>query len=551
MSQMRDLPPISGAITWARQIDRQLQTYMKRVEDVLGKGWELYAEGQKLQSESSAFRKKLDVRPVYEAWLHDINRRDMGVGGRLFEIVRLRAGGFQLAVNFDPQIITLFKEVRNLLWQNFQVPHAITNMAKDAKRVYPHAVSLMETVRTYGQTLDLVENNKGIEWLVAEYRNEAQRMVTRGMNIRWDYFVNQYDTARYVSGDGARDNRHIQFVREFASVVSILQDKANNVIDLYKDILRSVEELSTCPYTAEAFRDLLSKVQAAIDRLNLEGYANLDHWVAELDQRIEGILLQRVTHVIQQWCHEFERTDDHERREPITLNKRRDKRAKDDKSTEGQLILAPIVHEIRIQNQVIFLDPPIEHARAVWVRQLHEWLGIVCRLRRIQSSRYEIGLQMQGHTVTDLTYTSLLTKFPDATLERPFSLIEQKVQSLRDYVAKWLQFQSLWDLEAEYVFNRLGDSLAHWQQLLTEIKKARSTFDTSETQKSFGVCVIDYEQVQARVNAKYDAWQRDILSRFGVKLGNAMKEMHAAILKARNDLEHQSIEGLVGAPRRF
>ncbi len=43
------------------------------------------------------------------------------------------------------------------------------------------------------------------------------------MNIRWDYFVNQYDTARYVSSDGARDNRHIQFVREFASVVSILQ----------------------------------------------------------------------------------------------------------------------------------------------------------------------------------------------------------------------------------------------------------------------------------------------------------------------------------------
>ena len=129
---------------------------MKRVEDVLGKGRELYAEGQKLQSESTAFRKKLDTRPVFEAWLHDINRQNMGVGvdRRLFEIVRLRGGGFQLAVNFDPQIITLFKEVRNLLWLNFQVPHAITNMAKDAKRVYPHAVSLMETVRTYGADVE-------------------------------------------------------------------------------------------------------------------------------------------------------------------------------------------------------------------------------------------------------------------------------------------------------------------------------------------------------------------------------------------------------------
>lgn len=183
MSQMRDLPPIAGAIIWAREIERQLSTYMKRVEDVLGKDWVLYAEGQKLQTESSSFRRKLDTRQLYEGWLHDINRRDMGINGRLFEIVRLRGGGFQLGVNFDAQIITLFKEVRNLLWLNYQVPHAISNMAKDAKRVYPHAVSLMETVRTYSQTLDLIEKNPAIEILVAEFRNEAQRMISRGTSL--------------------------------------------------------------------------------------------------------------------------------------------------------------------------------------------------------------------------------------------------------------------------------------------------------------------------------------------------------------------------------
>ena len=38
-------------------VRRQLLAYMKRVEDVLGRGWELYAEGQKLQAESAAFRR--------------------------------------------------------------------------------------------------------------------------------------------------------------------------------------------------------------------------------------------------------------------------------------------------------------------------------------------------------------------------------------------------------------------------------------------------------------------------------------------------------------
>ena len=43
---------------------------------------------------------------------------------------------------------------------------------------------------------------------------------------------------------------------------------------------------------------------------------------------------------------------------------------------EGHMVLKPIVHEIRIQNQVIFLDPPIEYARHTWISQLHEWIGM-------------------------------------------------------------------------------------------------------------------------------------------------------------------------------
>jgi len=38
MAQMRDLPSIAGAIIWTHQIERQLQTYMKRIEGVLGRG---------------------------------------------------------------------------------------------------------------------------------------------------------------------------------------------------------------------------------------------------------------------------------------------------------------------------------------------------------------------------------------------------------------------------------------------------------------------------------------------------------------------------------
>ena len=108
------------------------------------------------------------------------------------------------------------------------------------------------------------------------------------MNIRWVVFVNQYDTSRYVPASDGRDNWYKYSVRSGVCqrgvcsssmffkyvfrlsvlvvplLTLVLQDKTNSIIDLYKDILRAVEDLATCSYTTEAFSELLGRVQAAV-----------------------------------------------------------------------------------------------------------------------------------------------------------------------------------------------------------------------------------------------------------------------------------------------
>lgn len=190
MSQLRDLPPVASAILWAKQIEKQLAADMKRVEDVLGKGWEMYPDGERLKTESDSFKKKLNTSAIFEAWVQDVTRREQRVAGRLLEIVRQRnvpmlpngQPPLELAVNFDPQTITLFKEVRNLLWLNYPVPHTIVNYAKEAKRIYPHAVSLMESVRNYNLLSETIDNSETISLLVAQYRLRAQEMVVKGQS---------------------------------------------------------------------------------------------------------------------------------------------------------------------------------------------------------------------------------------------------------------------------------------------------------------------------------------------------------------------------------
>ena len=41
------------------------------------------------------------------------------------------------------------------------------------------------------------------------------------------------------------------------------------------------------------------------------------------------------------------------------------------------------------------------------------------------------------------------------------------------------------------------------------MKNARSVIENSQTEKAFGPLVVDYTQIQGKVNLKYDAWQKE------------------------------------------
>jgi len=69
-----------------------------------------------------------------------------------------------------------------------------------------------------------------------------------------------------------------------------------------------------------------------------------------------------------------------------------------------------LVHEIKIRNQVIFLDPPMEIARQEWLIQFQDSLSVICDLARIRSSRYEISLQVDEDSAEETTYVGIVSK---------------------------------------------------------------------------------------------------------------------------------------------
>ncbi|KAK5108990.1 hypothetical protein LTR62_007624 [Meristemomyces frigidus] len=530
MAQLHDLPPISGAIIRARQIERQLNNYMSKVGDILGPKWDQHTDGQKLYTFGESFRRRLDTKPIFDDWLRDISRRHLSISGRLFAINQNRARGNQLDihVNFDSQVITLFKEVRNLLWLNFPVPYGISNVSKEARRVYPFAVSLMESLNTLAQTNSSIDNMSGVTMLLHGFQNDVQSFIAKGASVKWETFVLAYDVhVRHAgeeasSGASGDDKLHVQFVRNLGNSIATLQTKVITLSAIQVSVETSLRELQTCAFTIETFRSHLEALQRSIDQLNLETYANIAAWVLDMDARLIETLCVRLQQALKDWSDEFEHGDGTAERNAGSPN------------------VETHAHDIVMQSQLIRLDPPLESAKAGWLENLHVWLGIVCNLPRIQASRFDNAMTISATGQTP-TYSELPLMCMDV-LGGLYERIDVKVSLAQAYIDEWLQFQSLWDLQMTQIQEDLGDELDLWLQLILEIRQKRDTFDTSSNKRSFGHLVVNYEQVQSKVNAKYDQWQHELLAHFSGLFATRLVDLYAELQRARKDLEGSSMQ---------
>jgi hypothetical protein len=62
LNKIRGFPDICNKIVWTKQIERRLNIYMNRVEDVLGSNWQDLHQGKKLKKLGDDFKIQLKGR---------------------------------------------------------------------------------------------------------------------------------------------------------------------------------------------------------------------------------------------------------------------------------------------------------------------------------------------------------------------------------------------------------------------------------------------------------------------------------------------------------
>lgn len=81
------------------------------------------------------------------------------------------------------QNVSFSFKVRNMKWLGFRVPLSIVNKAHQANQLYPFAMSLFESVRTYHQTLEKIDERPSINLLVAGLHREVQSLIAEVRNV--------------------------------------------------------------------------------------------------------------------------------------------------------------------------------------------------------------------------------------------------------------------------------------------------------------------------------------------------------------------------------
>jgi len=146
MYKYRNFPNLSGLLTWYNTLERKLETYTKRIKDVLGTDWKKQSAGRQLSELIVPISERIrSIRETqYKGWIDDMSKYKPFTQGRLaiFKISKDSNGANKLDVNFSNKALSLYLEKPTLKAASGSSTTAFSIKGGEVEVCYPSYVSL-------------------------------------------------------------------------------------------------------------------------------------------------------------------------------------------------------------------------------------------------------------------------------------------------------------------------------------------------------------------------------------------------------------------------
>lgn len=521
----KDIAENASIIIWAKKISNQLNILNRRLEIIFGPNWSnINANTQKIFNEASVLQKKLNIKQIYNNWLTGIETSSVtkNLSEPILKICFVERNStinsYKLEVNFDLQSISLFKEVRNFCNLSFPVPHKIISISRTIRKVYPFVVNLQECMHMLNYLLLQFDKLNDFQVLLIDEKLKLFKLISKCIHINWEEFLNAYDfQKKSLTNDSssntpnnsflvdtAVDNVSLKLFDRLIVSTSKFDNKIKKVGDLKKSFTNLLVSLTDCDYSYNSFKGILLELQEIVNKLILQGFNNIKLLVSKSNEIANKVLNER----LKAYLNSID-------------------------AISFDYYFTETKHEIILKNSTIVVAPSVETTKAKWFKDIQHIVDVIRLQKKLKSDGYDIQKNLLFQEHFEVLQFDLLIPI--------MNLINSKFKGVYQYACGWYRFQTLWDLPSEKVFNSIGSNIDHWIKLLNEINQSRHVFDTIEKSKKVNGVTFDYEQIQIRINDKYDSWQKEIILKFTELLSSSMKTLYNEIIDTKKYLEQNTV----------
>ncbi|AAS51484.1 ACR258Wp [Eremothecium gossypii ATCC 10895] len=493
LSRLNDIPPVSASIIWSKQLTKKLQNLTSRLGLILGEDWISTSEGSQIFVECSSIMKVLNTDKLFETWVSNVSSQNFLLDEPIFKIL-ITNEEYELHVNFDSVVGSLFKEVRNLMWMGFNVPSNIIKNSRRVRSLYPHAVMVSELLQTFVSAVQSFQERPHTWLLLKDETENIWQLLSAMITDTWDSVP--------LFEDDASHERAEDIQRDEPSILR-LEHSIGELLSKFQQLDGLEKGLSSCLQQLEVFGKLdlqnlevlINKIQLLVDQATLHGFHNMSGFIDYLNTRIRSYLVSTVSKILE----------------------------------ESQL--SPKKHYILQQGKKVTISPSIEETKKAWMRDFQKTLEVATNLPKITDKKFDITEgQMENFTDigTDLS----------ESLIKAFLRIEDACHAIDEHFQKWKKLELLWCLDELTLLERLGSDVEVSYRFLLDFMEERKAIDMVDSEITIaGDTMINNEQVYVRVSAKYDNWQRVLCEKLLENYMDHASEFDTQLVHSRRLLE--------------
>ncbi|WBW73245.1 dynein heavy chain, minus-end directed microtubule motor Dhc1 [Schizosaccharomyces osmophilus] len=527
MHQLRDIPPVSGAIMWSSQVTRRLQKYSTQLDIILGNDLATYNEGTKLKSEAQSLQKRLNPLVIYKNWLNSLSLDVFDFTTPIFKIIPVtELNCLEISVTLDSQLMMLIKEFRTLSSMGYEVPERFSKIISNSQKLQSIAANLSSSAKLYNQSAKVVETSSVQKYLLTEVENKIQSHISENLFLTWEDFLNdQTRQSEKESGNNCTDiSGPHAFIYQLNSLINIYCSKYESVVRTCSEIDSNLIRLENDEYVYESFLGLLKEIQVIVDRLYVDGYSNLHKVVLIINERIQNILIIKLKRIFDNLSLLLKTTDDNHITNLVTssLSMKR--------LLDKSLILQPI--SLTSKNGAILLEPSLQGILTSIFDMINYLFSSVKNLPAIYLRGYPTsgGVSESKSAIFIKTLQAL-----DAEVVNLLNVCSNALVDIKRYITPLERYQ-VFDTRLLDKFSTVSLQQNDFFQLIQYLAYTKRTLSEIDDEVRFGLFKVDLVPFRSRTTYSLSKWMEFYFELFSQELFDSVQNFRQSLSHYKDSL---------------